>query len=222
MWDLFTIDYRRLFPTEQDLRSDKCRAVLCLIALFWRFETSRIECRHAWLRRLLLAKSATWSHDFGNASADWVLARDRILEDFDLERLADAENDVSESASTRGGGSCRAFFSEFLSEHRKEYEDKRGLFKAAHEAYKELVESGGEALEKHRRKGEAATVSHRVGGASFGQKPRSAADRVEAQGAQLGVVVPFEGGQAAVDEGAWQLVVAEQDGELEQAFKVFG
>jgi hypothetical protein len=53
---------------------------------------------------------------------------------------------------------------------RGHFSDTRGeRLDAAHEAYRELVSSGGEAFEQYRRDGKAATLAHRVGGQSFGK-----------------------------------------------------
>jgi hypothetical protein len=55
-WCDFTVSFRQRFRTEEDLTSNECRYVLISLAHLLRLETARVECRHAWLRRLLISK----------------------------------------------------------------------------------------------------------------------------------------------------------------------
>ena len=41
----------------------------------------RIECRHAALRRAILTKSAAWASDFISSSSDWIMMRQRKIEE---------------------------------------------------------------------------------------------------------------------------------------------
>ena len=76
----FMQDLFRHFPTTEMKQSSSCRAVVSAIAAILRTDTTRAECRHAWLRRCLAYKGQTWDHEIAVASADWVLTRLRILE----------------------------------------------------------------------------------------------------------------------------------------------
>jgi hypothetical protein len=56
VWDEFTVQFRSRFKTADDLKSKTCRDLLIFLALLLRLDTVRIECRHAWLRRVLNMK----------------------------------------------------------------------------------------------------------------------------------------------------------------------
>jgi hypothetical protein len=55
-WCEFTVRFRQKFRSIEDLQSGDCRHILVSIAHLLRLEKARVECRHAWLRRLLICK----------------------------------------------------------------------------------------------------------------------------------------------------------------------
>ena len=114
----FTVDFRRHYDSKEKLHSPECRSVLFAPAILLRLDTSRMESRHAWLRRLLRVKGQTWVHELAQASADWVLLRERIIEGLDHEFVeSDDKEQNDEDGIAPGGGSCRAFLSKWLPEH---------------------------------------------------------------------------------------------------------
>jgi len=169
MLDGFSRLFRSIFRTKLDLRSPRCLAVLAVIALLARLDTSRVEARHASLRRLLIAKGATWIAEFANLSADWLLARARILlwQDYDENDGAaggeDTSDDEPETVAPSTGGPHRAFVAEFLRTHpQSEFESASSRFEAAHKAYRDLKFRGPpEEMERYKEIGRAMTVSNR-------------------------------------------------------------
>jgi hypothetical protein len=55
-WADFTRRFMHRYPTADDMRSTEARCVLQAVAILFRVDTSRVECRHAWARRLLRLK----------------------------------------------------------------------------------------------------------------------------------------------------------------------
>ena len=78
--DPFAYAFFALFSTEDQLKSGRCRAILVALALLARLCISRIECRNAFIRRLLSARTTTWFQELANVSSDWVLMRQRLIE----------------------------------------------------------------------------------------------------------------------------------------------
>jgi hypothetical protein len=191
----FSVAFRLRFKTELALRSQECLLVLELLAIFARFDTVRIECRNARIRKILL-KGVTWVTDFLDASSDWLLLRQNTLLGFDVGRHAGPlTSDATASTSganhgcgvgdegcgekTGGGGTCRSFFNEWMQLHPKSAEPIDSTiadwFKKAHASYQELLHDSArvDELAKHQRQGLIATTAHRVGGASFGMNSLS-------------------------------------------------
>ena len=104
-FDDFTEALVQTFPDFQNLSSAHAKSILEAVGLLLRLDTSRIECWHAWLRRLFNYKGQTWKHHFAHASADWFLARQRNLED-EAGNLPAAKKETKTRRG--GGGMCRA------------------------------------------------------------------------------------------------------------------
>jgi hypothetical protein len=197
-WDPFTVDFRRHYDSKEKLRSPECRSLLFALAILLRLDTSRVESRHAWLRRLLRVKGQTWVHELAQASADWVLLRERIIEGLDhrfVESNDKEQND--EDGIAPGGGSCRAFLSKWLPEHPMQgFEDRGAWLRAGHLAYFDMVRQGGGGLDMYMRSGKAGAIAHRAGGHSFGRHHQPSCEVVSAESAKL---------------DAWQIACAEED-----------
>jgi hypothetical protein len=59
--DSLTLALLRKYGTSESLCSQPCIAVLTCLAVLLELDTADVECRHAWIRRHMVAKSATWS-----------------------------------------------------------------------------------------------------------------------------------------------------------------
>jgi hypothetical protein len=172
MFDTFTQHIRKLYPTESDLKKSDLRSLLLSIGLLVRLDTSRIECRHAWVRRLLGIKGQTWKYLFGDASADYFLSRTRASERCAHQDEPEQQANVPEKRS-RGGGRCRSFLSKFIAEHHTEHDTTSDVFRAAHAAYKAMLARGDDSeMELHATRGRAGTIAHRAGGLSFEGRAR--------------------------------------------------
>jgi hypothetical protein len=58
----------RVYPTVERLCSGDCLAILACLAVMLDLDTADVECRHAWVRRHLLAKSFTWFSESGETN----------------------------------------------------------------------------------------------------------------------------------------------------------
>jgi hypothetical protein len=131
----------------ENLSSDDCIATLTVVAYLLRLCISRIECRHAAIRRLLRAKGSTWSADFPSISSDFALMRQHLLQQ-DLKcdgikrKIDGDETNQDPVIKKRRGGAMRAFMSEFM-ENKRTSGDK-DAWKEAHAAYKQIKSEGGD------------------------------------------------------------------------------
>ena len=78
-WDHFTQDHYRRYG-EENLLSAQSKADLACIAHEAEVHIASIEARHATVRRLLLRSIQTWSKTLPQVSSDFLLLRQRILE----------------------------------------------------------------------------------------------------------------------------------------------
>jgi hypothetical protein len=78
--DTFSRSFRGQFPSSEALASEACLWVLRAIAVIARTDTTRIECRHAALRRLQIMRGLTHGHKVEAASSTAVLRRQSMLE----------------------------------------------------------------------------------------------------------------------------------------------
>ncbi len=122
-------------------------------------------------------RGATWAAHFLQAAAEWVLMRDRIIEEQSI-RSFDADiqtsyafpgqlEEVPTVAVTRTGGPQRAFMVTYLQEHGPGAEDQSALFTAANKAYRSLKRQGGPEWDALVKRGQLATESGRLGGITF-------------------------------------------------------
>ncbi len=171
LWDPFTAAFRLRFPTRKEMSSKQCVAVLCAIALMIRTCVSRIECRHAAVRRLLCTNGHTWVRDLATTSSDWIISRNRIIEQAGLalgrlkppEKLMDVL-DSKKRKKTRAGP-YRAFLSEFLS--RPGVWIGSGLLKEAAARYRAIRDENGDEWRRLQEKGRQGLMLARAGQAPF-------------------------------------------------------
>ncbi len=167
MRDKFTNRFLSMFPSVAALCSDDCAMTLAIIAISLRLDISRIECRHAWVRRVMLARSSTHGAQFGRASSDFVMMRCRQTGSKLGRDIASAAADSVEPPPKRSkptGGPQRAYFSEEMAAGRTD-------FTVLHPEYKAILEEGGERYNNLVAKGHAATQAGREGVRHvFGQK----------------------------------------------------
>jgi hypothetical protein len=178
-WCLFadaTQKMRLIWSTADALLGHEYLAVLLAEAILWRISIAQLECRHAVLRRLLLLKSQTNLANFSCVSHDWLLLRNRIIEQRHLKKnqpwteapaseTAASETAASETAAShkRPGGGCRAFLSNW-------FRNKFGTMAEGHARYKEIVEEDGPELAHWLKIGREGTIAANHGGSAFGGK----------------------------------------------------
>ena len=158
---------RQFMNSYADMLSPDAKAVLTLQGSLLKYDIAQIECRHAALRRWLMARGLqTHVTDFQRLSGDWMAQQLRIHKAARAQgrRHAPARGDgkkkVARTKKKRGGGAgCRAFFSETL-RHRKLRLMEDGVARELHKEYRDLS-----ASEKRRLKvvGKKATSSWRGG-----------------------------------------------------------
>lgn len=96
--DPFTLAFRGHFPSAEMLCSADAQAALTATALLTRTDTCRVECRHAAVRRLRIMRSMTHCQAFADASASFVLRRQRILEKDSWQSIARRERVAREGS----------------------------------------------------------------------------------------------------------------------------
>ena len=77
--DEFSRLFLQDFNTVALLQSARCRSVLIAMGIFVRFEITRIECRHAFLRRIMVS-SVTWKVMLEDMSARYLLLRGKLVQ----------------------------------------------------------------------------------------------------------------------------------------------
>ena len=75
----FTRSFLKKYCSISKLTSQDSILTLVLLAATLQLDTADIECRHAWIRRHLIAKSTTWSAEVSRISSDFLLMRYRQL-----------------------------------------------------------------------------------------------------------------------------------------------
>jgi hypothetical protein len=78
--DTFTESFLAVWNTAEKLRSTECRAGLFTLAVLLRVEITRVECRHAYIRRLLRSRNQAPGQRLEETSAHFTLMRQRCLE----------------------------------------------------------------------------------------------------------------------------------------------
>jgi len=173
--DEFTRRFRAIYNTKEKLGSAQCQAVLASIALLMYICVSRIECRHAAIRRLLLSRGSTWLRDLSNVSADWVSMRCRLIElvGKSLQMRDRPALEVQETAQNRGwshAGPWRAFVHKELSG--ADPMIGNGAMTAAAARYQRIKEAAGSEWAELVELGQRGTVWGRAGHHPFGKEPR--------------------------------------------------
>ena len=191
--------FTRLFLTKwkaaRNLQSMPCRLELLSFASMLRLDITRVECRHASIRRCLRSRTQTHNQCMVDASAAFVLMRQRTLEQascfVQAERKMPSPKEKARrrrrcgrfvDCLTGGGGQRRAALSQVLAElgvgEKRTKEERSQLWSLAH---KRVREADVDELNRWAEQGLAGTVSHRHGHA-FGprRKRRCKGDPPEA------------------------------------------
>ena len=171
------------FCEEALVSSGMTVAILLVLAWLWLSDISRIECRHAAVRRWL-RKSQTHFSDIGSVSADWAMMRSAILaertKDTNASGKADAATfaaDVPQHHPQAQGqgrshaGAYRAFLSERFGGIGCQVTPDM-LVEAAKD-YRAIKDEGGEEFEKLLVRGQLGVVQGRTGLPAFGKRERS-------------------------------------------------
>ena len=170
------------FNTVRKLLSGTLRAILIALGILLRWDTGRIECRHAQIRRLLRASRSSKWRILIRVAADFSLLRACLMS-----KLWRVKAHGKVAAKTRqkrrhgkyagnltgGGGLQRFLVGEYLRNHPCEGESKSERFLCANVYAQQVVDEGGPELERAKEGGAAGTVSHRAGGNSFQYRPRN-------------------------------------------------
>lgn len=225
MLDRFASKFLLQFRTREDLLSQECRAILFSIGRRAKIDISTIECRHASLRRFILARSSTYQLDVPQLASDFMLLRARLQARcwtgprgaLQAKRRAgrDRRADGSGCAGVRkpgkrahkgGGGAQRAFFSQWLRGKRfRTQQDRAATFAEGSRAFTRIATEGGAEAADLQRQGAAGTSAsrHRSGKAcersAFGRPTRFRRDGEAAAnvGAGIFAAVPLPAAPSA-------------------------
>ena len=169
MYDDFMLEFLMHFLSAAGLCSADAKMILVMIALQHYLTMQRIECRHAALRRLLLTKSTTWAENLPNLSSDWVLQRQRSVEqvtrqmrEFLEAKVANSPDAAEATLPQRAAatGPFRAWMSEWLgSEEAVAMPDMESKFAMGCEAYRSIKEQGGDKWNDLIKKGRVMSCS---------------------------------------------------------------
>lgn len=235
MLDPFSKLFRQRYPTVELLTGKEARGILLALAVFAMLDTCAVECRFAFLRRIILLRSQTWQAQLAEVSADWIFMRSRRIEQMTSPlglgkakaKATKAEakavaakaakagtlriSDTDKPTTGWGGGTQRSFISDWIRANpRQRDQTQSGHFKAANLAFAAMVAESGSELAKHRLRGERARdVSLSGGAAAFGRTGRKAAD-----GSSVGMVCDVDTSTAIVpfvDPSALALAVGSKD-----------
>jgi hypothetical protein len=167
-----------------------------VISILFRLDMSRVECRHAFLRRFVRSRGGTWLSEFASLSADWFTARSREMERDSFVIGQRASRVASEGAycfpgdedgyaaadenatgkkkigKRKGGGTQRAFLSKWFRTNRRDPSTSRkDYFLSANQAYRDFINSDDADLKHHfQQVGERAKEAVQLGGAAFGPR----------------------------------------------------
>lgn len=169
MWCEFTKRFMGTYGSK--LRSPEAQAFLHMLALLARNETVRLECRMNVIKKLLeKRKGKTWHADVQQASSDFVLLRQRIMEQGPCRSQYEQKDSIEEvPKTTPGGGAWRSFISETMTGRTfKNKAERSDAFTKAAEDFKALLD---DEQAKHKALGKLGTEAHREGGSAFGALP---------------------------------------------------
>jgi hypothetical protein len=221
MYDEFAAAFFAIFRTRDDLMGASCRMLLYILLVILRFDTARIECRHAFIRRLLLASSTTWSAILQTLSADFMLMRGRELQRLldklrppsstsvdSSEVVPEVVGNANKEKQRRGGGAHRAFARFWLLGKTFERDSFSAALKEMWTEYRSLKSIGGEAWERFEREGAAGTISSRVvGGSAFGGARVRNSRNLESALAAPGPGLPPSGSSASQPSSSSTIIV---------------
>ncbi len=94
------------------MRSELALLTLWVLGMILRMDTMRVECRHAWIRKMRNLLNTPHLETFIMASASFVLQRLRVIENAIVSQEKAAA--PKKPKPVRGGGACRAFLSEYM------------------------------------------------------------------------------------------------------------
>ena len=174
--------------------SADCLATLLLIGIYLLVDIAKIECRHAQIRRLLLAGNVGRNRHISWASAMWLLGicrRLALVSAFRAERKrprgrtnkTPKKNRVRKAPKQRqrphrGAGLRRALLSAFLASPEGRALNKKGnrkeALKAAHQHAIAVQQQGGSPLEEAAHRGRCVQVARSHGGFAFRLRQRRA------------------------------------------------
>jgi hypothetical protein len=184
LWCHFTIHFMSRFPTKVALRGDLCRAVLLMIAIFFRVHMARIENRHALLRRMVTERGSTWLCELISVCSDLMLHWARKWEKEGWEGklrstqkvaggLGAGSSVIEPSTATtpecrKSGGAQRAFNSFWLRNNKRQVgETRKEHFTRLSAALTEAF-SNPDTRSHYEQLGADATLTGQSGGIPFG------------------------------------------------------
>ena len=145
---------------------------LYTIAIAHYLTMSRIECRHAAIRRSLLSKNSTHTGGFMSTRSDWILMRQRQIEDMAqniskslAEQQVPNTSDMEDLPFTRMNavGPCRAWMKEWLQTAEAHAMETDALRLAAGlEAYRSIKAEQGEKYQQLVKEGKRLTLAKRA------------------------------------------------------------
>ena len=218
MMNLFSYRLRNKWPTAAKMQSADCIASLCMLLLLIWLSSSRIECRHSWLRRCALVTS-TNRKTLDILSASFVINRMRLIlqcwTKFSssqqprpiMKRPASAP---AEFPFKRGGGPCWAYLHHLREVHGKSLHWVLSNTDWPSE-YAKIKEEGGPMWERLVAIGQCGSEAKRHGGKAFKHLPPSS---FESQ--------PSEEVDMTCPDEVWQLAVRINDDRLHEEIRVAG
>ena len=195
----FGLLFLAMFPTVALLCGTEAITILLIIALIAKCDTGKVECRHASIRRILLAKSGSWASHVAQVSANYMCCIARTSnfacadENAGAETELQSEGEEDTSEPSQGyGGPARYFVRQWLSgqvsppERRLQgttSKEQRSLsFKDMWEEYRRIKAAGGAEWDELVQEGKLGTEASKTGAAAFGPQPevvaQAAAGRV--------------------------------------------
>ena len=184
--NVFGLQFFLVFATVAALCSPGCLVVPVVIAIPTRCDTGRMECRHAAIRRILLAKSGTWAAHIAHLSANYMCSLARRC-DFVVAPSGEDDQDENEDGQHHGelrqgyGGPSQYFVRKWLSGVIGSADDQEvgdASKEARHRSftrmwaeYRRIKLAGGPEWAELVEHGEWGTEASRTWAPAFGAKP---------------------------------------------------
>lgn len=169
-------------------------ACISALALLWLLDVAAIECRHATIRRMMRDLRVSWAARLEYVSAEFILARQRILEARSgLRRRRSAKAKVKARAKVmakarargkgrpkanakaksklkaRGGRGQRALMSlELRNVDKSAWQNRKRLFTEINKTYRDMPEQQPAEFQRLQEIGERAVRARAAGGTAFG------------------------------------------------------